>query len=51
VVVDRAADGSVVRVELISIVPESIAALAAVARRLDLDLSPLFARSLPTQAA
>lgn len=46
VVVDYAADGSVVGVELVSICPETIAALGKVARRYDLDLGALFARPI-----
>ena len=51
VVIDRAADGSVVGIELISIVPETVVALAAAAKQLNLDLSLLFTRSLDAHAA
>lgn len=46
VVVDYVADGSVVGVELVSICPETVAALGKVARRYDLDLGALFARPI-----
>jgi hypothetical protein len=51
VVIDFAADRSVVGVEVVAIVPETVVALAMVAKRLNLDLSPLFADSLQPTAA
>jgi len=52
VVVDYAADGSVIGVELVSICPETIVVLGKVARRYDLDLGALFARPIvPPHAA
>lgn len=51
VVIDITADGSVVGVELVSVNPETIAALVKVARRLNLDLSPLFAHPITPHAA
>jgi uncharacterized protein YuzE len=51
VVIDYAADGSVIGVELVSICPETIAALGKAARRYDLDLGALFARPITPHAA
>ncbi len=50
VILDEAADGSIVGVEVVALVPQTIVALARVAERLSLDLSPLFGEP-PTSLA
>ncbi|HEV3157149.1 MAG TPA: DUF2283 domain-containing protein [Candidatus Baltobacteraceae bacterium] len=51
VVIDVAADGSVVGVELVSVNSATITALVKVANHLDLDLSLLFSRPITPQAS